>query len=183
MECYSTSYKYNLSFSSDFLAIFIIFQTRITIIGWAVPAKMRVSLHSVNSPLIHRVFNFSKNHRRGYQDFPVKMEGISIEGGQKHCFLLMMYRFCSNNALYSAILSFTMFIFLWNPFDTWELHYFESNINLVWHIKVLLMKKEYRFVVSERWRNNFPSWVCFCVYPKFHLGDIVLKNNFKGWSS
>ena len=29
----------------------------------------------------------------------------------KHCFLLTMYGFCSNNSLQSAILSFTMFIF------------------------------------------------------------------------
>ena len=136
---------------------------------------MRVSLHSVNSPLIHSVFNFSKNHRRGHQDFLVKMEGISIEGGQKHCFLLMMYRFCSNNALYSAVLSFTMFIFLLHLFNTWDCYYFEPNINLMWHIKVLLMKKEYRFVVSERWRNNFPSWVCFFVYPEYHWGDIIVK--------
>ena len=36
--------------------------------------------------------------------------------GNKHCFSLMMYAFSSNNTLYSAGPSFTMFIFLLNPF-------------------------------------------------------------------
>ena len=31
----------------------------------------------------------------------------------------MMYGFCSSNALYSANLSYTMFIFILTPFDTW----------------------------------------------------------------
>ena len=170
MEYYSTYNKDNVSFSSDFLAIIITFQTRVTIIGWGVSEKIRS-------------WNFWKIIEGGHQDFLIEMEGVSIEGGQKHCFLLMVYGFCSNNALYSAILSVTMFIFLLNPFNTWDCYYFETNINLMCHIKVLLMKKEYCFAVSETWRNNFPSWVCFCVYLKFQWGDIVLKNNFEGWGS
>ena len=176
MGCYSTFNKNNFSFSSDFLAIFIIFQTRITIIGWGVSAKMHVMIHSVNSHLIYGYLNFLKNHRRGASGFLCKNGRDINRRGQKHCFLLMMYWFCDNNALYSAILSFRIFIFLWNLFNTWDfLYYFESNINLVWHIKELLMKKEQCFAVSERWRNNFPSWVCFCVYPKYHLGDSIVK--------
>ena len=54
-----------------------------------------------------------------------------------HCFSLMMYRFCSSNALYAASLSFTMFIFLLNPYNTRDCYYFESNLSLVWHMKVL----------------------------------------------
>ena len=59
------------------------------------------------------------------KDFLVKMErvvvhigGLSIEeGGGKHCFSLIIYGFCSSNALYSASLSPRMFIFLLTPFD------------------------------------------------------------------
>ena len=49
-------------------------------------------------------------------------------GGVKHCFSLVMYVFCSKNALYSASLS------CMSP-------YFESNFSLTLLIKVLLMKK------------------------------------------
>ena len=54
--------------------------------------------------------------------------------GVRHCFTLVMYGFCSNNALYSAGLSF-MFIFLLTPFDTKDC-YFQSNLSLVLLIKV-----------------------------------------------
>ena len=40
----------------------------------------------------------------------VHIEGLSMERG-KHCFSFIMYEFCSNNAVYSASLSFTRFIF------------------------------------------------------------------------
>ena len=36
---------------------------------------------------------------------------------RKHYFLLIMYGFCSSNALYSASLLFRMFIFVLTPFD------------------------------------------------------------------
>ena len=60
----------------------------------------------------------SKNHRTGDQDFLVKMmrgnpyRRVYSKGG-KHCFLLMMYGFCSNNGVYLASLSFAMFIFFY----------------------------------------------------------------------
>ena len=38
--------------------------------------------------------------------------------GAKHCFLLRMYGFYSSDALYSASISFRIFIFILNPFDT-----------------------------------------------------------------
>ena len=64
---------------------------------------------------------FLKNHRRGGrggggQDFLVKMEGethveeVVYRKGGKHCFSLVIYGFCSSNALYSASLSFRMSI-------------------------------------------------------------------------
>ena len=45
-----------------------------------------------------------------------------------HYFLLMMYGYCSNNALHSLSCSFAIFIFLLNPFNTWQCYYFESNV-------------------------------------------------------
>ena len=33
----------------------------------------------------------------------------------------MMYEFCNNNAFYSGNFSFTMFIFILNPFNIWHL--------------------------------------------------------------
>ena len=48
----------------------------------------------------------------------------------KHCFSLVMYWFCRNNALYSAGLSFRLFIFLLTPSVTWDCYYFESNLSL-----------------------------------------------------
>ena len=43
--------------------------------------------------------------------------------------------------LFTACLSFTMFIFLLTPFYAWDRYWFESNFSLVLCIKVLLMKK------------------------------------------
>ena len=61
---------------------------------------------------------FLENHKREDQDFLVKMVGgvahivgLSIyRKGGKHWFPLVMYSFCSSNALYSASFSFRMFI-------------------------------------------------------------------------
>ena len=68
---------------------------------------------------------FVKKCSRGNQDFLVKMggspyshigvgwgrgAGVACRKGGKHWFSLVMYGFCSSNALYSASLSFRMFI-------------------------------------------------------------------------
>ena len=74
--------------------------------------------HTASLLLFIGRLRFSKN-RQGDQDFLVKMgrvvhiEGLPIEGG-KHCFSLVMNRFCRNNALFSASLS-VIFIFFLNP--------------------------------------------------------------------
>ena len=76
--------------------------------------------------------NFLKNHGRGDQDILVKIEGVvhiegvPIEGGMggMHCFSLVMYEFCSSNALYSASLSLRMFVFLLTSFGTWDCYCF-----------------------------------------------------------
>ena len=56
----------------------------------------------------------------------------------QHWFSLVMWRFCSDNALYSASLSFTMFVFLLTSFDTWD-YFFQSNLSLI--LKSLAYKK------------------------------------------
>ena len=83
---------------------------------------------------------------REVQDFLVKIKGdpyrvtgcLKGEGGK---YFFSMYGFCNNNALYSASLLFKMFIFLLTSFETWDCHYFGSNLSLVSLIKVLLIKK------------------------------------------
>ena len=67
--------------------------------------------------IIYRGLGFLKNHRRGDQDFFVKMKGspygrIVYRKGSKHYFSLVMYGFCSSNTLYSASVSFRMFIII-----------------------------------------------------------------------
>ena len=61
-----------------------------------------------------------------------------------------MCGFCRNNAPYSAILSFTMFIFLLNHFNTWDCYFFESSLSLVCHIKILLIKKKKCFLKRSK---------------------------------
>ena len=57
---------------------------------------------------------------RGVQDFLVKMGKWGGGGGRegKHSRSLIKYGFCRRNAIYSASLSFSVFVFLLTPFDT-----------------------------------------------------------------
>ena len=55
---------------------------------------------------------------RGVQDFLVKMGKWGGGGEGKHSLSLIKYGFCRSNAIYSASLSFSMFVFLLTPFDT-----------------------------------------------------------------
>ena len=65
---------------------------------------------------------------------PHRGRGSSIEGkgvSSKHlCFLLIMYVFSSNHALYPASLLFTMFVFLLTPLIN-DTVYIQSNSSLV----------------------------------------------------
>ena len=77
------------------------------------------------------------------------MGGLGGGGGKggrgKHCFWLV-YGFCSNNAFYTASLSFIMLTFIWPPFDTWDCYHFASNFIPVLLVKVLLTIKAYKVV-------------------------------------
>ena len=71
------------------------------------------------------------------------MVGVAYKregGGGKQCFSLMMYRLSTNNALYSASLSFTMLDFLLTLFETLNCYYFESNISSMLHRSVVSKK-------------------------------------------
>ena len=74
------------------------------------------------SPLFIGGLGFLKIHRRGDQYFLVKMEpgwwwgggGSPYRGGE----VFIMYGFCRSKAVYSARISFRMFIFLLTLFET-----------------------------------------------------------------
>ena len=99
--------------------------------------------HSLNprSPYLELpTLRFLKSHRKGETRFSCKNGRLSIEGS-RHIFELVMYKFWSNNAPYSACLSFIMFAFLLTPIDTWNCYSFELNPSLVLLIKVFLKEK------------------------------------------
>ena len=85
-----------------------------------------------------------------------------------------MYGFCSSNALYSASVLFRMFSFILTPFDT--CYNLRLNLSLVLLIKVFLIKKHVPLFLSlPKKRNNFSTWIYFCVYLVFLWSDIVKK--------
>ena len=106
-----------------------------------------------------------------------------LQKSGKQCFLLKMYRFCGNNALYSlytARLWYAVLIFLWTPFDTWDCYYFESNLYLVLHIKMLFIKKACNFVLqsSKHEEITFPHEFT-PVFILYSIGAILSKNVVK----
>ena len=42
---------------------------------------------------------------------------------------------------------------------------------------------ESSFLVFQKWRNYFATWVYFCVYPEFHRVNIIKNNVVKGRGS
>ena len=124
-------------------------------------------------PYLYGVQNWKRD-----QDFLVKIKvvhigrGLSTEG-RKNCFSLVMYEFCSNDALYSANFSFTMFIFLLTPINTQDYYYFKSSIILVLYIKALLIKE---FVTLLRSLLDMKKWLS--LMPLFlYLFHISLDQN------
>ena len=137
------------------------------------------SVRDINTLLLTGRLKFQTNHRRWNQRFSCKIEGVihigaCLQKGGKHCFSLVIYEFCSNNALYSARISFIL-IFLLTLLYTKILNYLKS----------VAFKKNIQvcFLVFSTRRNNLPSWVYFCVYPVFHWGNIVKKNVFRSRES
>ena len=87
----------------------------------------------------------------------------------------MIYGFCSSNVLYSASLSFKIFIFLIVPSDTWDCNFFKSNLSLLIYIKVLLVKHITLFCSPRNINKQLFSSVYFCVYPVLQQGVVVMK--------
>ena len=120
--------------------------TRVTlgkgVMGWRVIQLT----YNVNTLYLQEVQIFEKSQKGGKDSrFFCKNRGrvINIEGvvyrrEGYHCFSLMIYGFCSKNVLYSASVSFTIFIFLLTSFDTWHCYYFKSNLTFVLHMKCCL---------------------------------------------
>ena len=104
--------------TSEFLANKGIFMDSIHKVVKSPQNNRGCNSHSV-TPLFIGIgwwLGFLKNHRWVDQDFLIKIGGQSIQGGclqkGKHYFSLIMYGFCSYNTLYSASLSFRVFIFI-----------------------------------------------------------------------
>ena len=96
---------------------------------------------------------------------------LKVVGGSRHCFSLVMYGFSSNNALYTALLSFTMFIFLLTLFDC---YYFESNLSLVSY-KSASYKKTCNVVLKSSKHEQITFLIIFPFIP-YLIGAISLKN-------
>ena len=72
--------------------------------------------------------------------------------------------------------------FVLNPFDTADCHYFASNLRLTLLVKVFFTKQHVMLFCSIlNIKKYFHSWFYFCVYPLFHLVNIVKKIVFKSW--
>ena len=94
----------------------------------------------------------------------------------------MMYVFCSNNVLYSASFSFTIFIFLLILFDTCDCYYFKSYLSLLMYIKMLLIKKTCNTVLqpSKCEDSTFPHAFIFVLIP-YSIGVIKSKECCQKW--
>ena len=74
-----------------------------------------------------------------------------------------------------------MFIFLLNPFDIWNCYYFESNLTLAFHIKVLLIKKHVMMFISPlKMKTQLSLIGLFLCFPRISLGWYCQKSVEKG---
>ena len=83
-------------------------------------------------------------------------------------------------AKYSLLKSFICIIFLLHPFNTRDCYYFTSNVSLVWHIKVMFVKK-YN-VVLQSWKHKGTTFAheLFLWLSHTCLGQYCQKNVAKG---
>ena len=92
----------------------------------------------------------------------------------------MMYGFCSNNALNSAGLSFTVF-FLLARFGTCDCYYFKSNLCLLMYIELLLIKRACNINLSSRHEETtFPRGFIFVFISDF-IGAILSRKYCQKW--
>lgn len=104
------------------------------------------------------------------------MGGVCRSRGSTALLFISKIWILSNSTLYSASLSLLMIIFVLTLLDTWNCYYFESDLNLVLLIKVLLTKKHVKLFCSLL---NRKKWLChrslFLLYHVFPWDDIVKK--------
>ena len=67
---------------------------------------------------IHRFINYNPLIYRRVEILEKLQKEKGYRRRDNHCFSIVMYGFCSNNALCSACLSVTAFTFLLAPFNT-----------------------------------------------------------------
>ena len=89
--------------------------------------------------------------------------------------IIIMYRFCNNNALYSTSLSF-MFIVLLSPFDRPQIVIILNKILFQYCLEKRFLQKVMQcyFVCSLlNKKSNFPLCAYLFVYPVFHWDENV----------
>ena len=129
--------------------------------------------HSVN-PHIHKRVEIFAISQKGGSRFSCKMRVSRTREGT--LLSVMMYRFCSNNTLYSASLSFTIFIFRFKS----QITIFFSNLSLLMYIKcwciyVLLIKKTSNIALQfSKHKETFPHLFIF-VFLLHFIGATLSK--------
>ena len=89
-----------------------------------------------------------------------------------------MYGFCSNNALYKSFICNLYF-----SFNTWYCYYFESNLSLVLHKKVLLIAKKACNIVLQSSKHEEITYLYefIFVFTSYIIGAILLEKCCRKW--
>ena len=131
--------------------------------------KYNVS-HSVTPQLIYRGIEIFEKHGRGAHDFLVK---ISYRG--EHYFTLVVYGFCSNNALYSASHHLQCLFLLYFLFTFLLIH---ENVNILNQIsaciKSVAYKKACNIVLKSSKHEETTKKKTFKLYGHFFIDGVQL---------
>ena len=114
------------------------------------------------------------------------MEGVECR------FSLIMYGFCSGNALYSASLTCRLFVIILTPFNTWDYYYFRLNVSLML-LMSFFCKKACNVVFKSSKNGEIMSKRRYCQKGLFktvefgkkrerrdsHVGELSIEGGFK----
>ena len=104
-------------------------------------------------------------------------QGVPWHSGSYRVWIHLETRTWNDENIQSFILKV---YFVLNPFDTADCHYFASNLRLTLLVKVFFTKQHVMLFCSIlNIKKYFHSWFHFCVYPLFHLVNIVKKYCFQ----
>ena len=85
---------------------------------------------------------------------------------------------------YCSLLSKSFIYNVFFLFNIWDCYYFESNLTLVWHIKVLLIKKNVPlFCGLANMKKQLSLMSLFLRYPSISLAQYFQKNCCQRWRS